>query len=112
MLATTVLLTACTSLPTMPEPPIGCHFPEGTHYVFIGVTTGAALGIEEANFSQQVGRWWVSSERVSQNWRPRPRSVSVDFIPPSRQACGIFADGSTGVMGIPENWHPPFHASS
>jgi hypothetical protein len=106
ILAIAVLLSACYGLPTEPRPPNGqCFFPPGTHFAFIGVTSGAALGL--SGESGAVGRWWVSSERVSQWWRPLPPNVPTP--PPSRQACGIFTDGSVEMTGVPENWHLPFN---
>jgi hypothetical protein len=101
LLAVAVLLSGCYGLPTTPMPPAACHFPDGTHFVFIGEASAAALGIPEG--SEHIGRFWVSSERVSQLWRPKPSTAPVPV--PSRQACGVFSD-DTEIYGIPENWQP------
>jgi hypothetical protein len=109
LLAVAVLLAGCSGLPTEPRPPNGaCPFPPDTHFAFIGIASGAALGIPGATGA--IGRWWIGSERISQRWRPLPRNVPVP--PPMRTACGLFDDGSSEIGTVPDNWHPPFDASS
>src|SRR4026207_1991011 len=79
LLIVAVLLSGCYGLPTGPRPPDGaCPFPPGTHFAFIGDASGAALGIPGA--SGGVGHWWVSSERISQTWRPGPPSTLRDLV--------------------------------
>ena len=114
LLIVAVLLSGCYGLPTGPKPPNGeCPFPPGTHFAFIGEASGAALGIPGARGAS--GKWWVSSERISQTWRPGPPGTLRDLVgipPPMRVACAIFDDGSGEVGTVPDNWHPPFDASS
>jgi hypothetical protein len=107
MVAVAVLLTACSGLPTTPRAPAGCGFPEGTHFAFIGTATAAALGLP--NGDTQVGRWWVSSERLP--WVGHG-FAGYPIPPPSPKACGVFDDGSMAFQSLPLDWHPPFDAFS
>ena len=114
LLMVAVLLSGCYGLPTEPRPPKDtmCPFPPGTHFAFIGDGSGVSLGIPGGDI--KTGHWWVSSERISQTWRPIPSTARdlVGVLPPMRVACGIFDDGSGEVGTVPDNWHPPFDASS
>lgn len=100
LLAVAVLLSGCYGLPTTPAAPAECHFPQGTHWAFVGMASAAALGLSGG--SGDLGRFWVSSERVSQAWRPLPPNVPIP--PPSRHACGILPNGDTEIYSVPPNW--------
>jgi hypothetical protein len=104
-----VVLSGCYGLPTGPRPPDGtCPFPPVTHFAYIGDASGAALGIPGA--SGRVRHWWVSSERLTQRWRPLLPNVPIP--PPMRTACGISDDGSGEIGTVPDDWHPPFDAGN
>jgi hypothetical protein len=107
LLVVAALLPSCSGLPTTLRAPPDCGFPDGTHFAFFGTTNAAGLGLSVGN--EQVGRWWVSSERIP--WR-LPTPASLPLPAPARRACGLFDDGSIVFQALPIDWHPPFDAVS
>ena len=113
-----LLLAACTQVsgpavpgmpaPGMPAPGGAVPFPEcdTAEYAFSGVSTLAALGMDEfagGPDASRPGMIWVTANPVDQTGMFPPGEAP----PPSRMVCVQWADGS-GMSGpVPVGWEPP-----